>query len=104
REFFKDDGKNIDALLYVAEAGSAWTLIYPAYTVAVPLPNPIKIPFVYPMPQSHRNFADVVNAWLKLKQQDGTLDTVFEHWILGRGAKKKTPRWSIIRDVLHWVE
>ena len=104
REFFKEDGKNIDALLYVAEAGSAWTLIYPAYTVAVPLPNPIKIPFVYPMPQSHRNFADVVNAWLKLKQRDGTLDTVFEHWILGRGAKKKTPRWSIIRDVLHWVD
>ncbi|MCA9500018.1 MAG: cation:dicarboxylase symporter family transporter [Nitrospira sp.] len=104
REFFKDNGKNFDALLYVAEAGSAWTLIYPAYTVAVPLPHPIKIPLVYSMPKSHRNFADFVNAWLRLKKRDGTLDTVFEHWILGRGAKKKTPRWSVVRDVLHWID
>lgn len=104
REFFKNDGKELDALMYIAEAGSAWTLIYPAYTVAVPLPNPIKIPLVYPMSKSHRNFADFLNAWLKLKKRDGTLDAVFEHWILGRGAKKKTPRWSVIHDVLHWVD
>ncbi|HNP61953.1 MAG TPA: cation:dicarboxylase symporter family transporter [Nitrospirales bacterium] len=103
REFFKEHGKDFDALMYIAEAGSAWTLIYPAYSVAVPLPNPIKIPLVYPMPKSHRNFADFVNAWLRLKKRDGTLDAVFEHWILGRGAKKKTLRWSVIRDVLHWV-
>ena len=104
REFFTDSTGEIDAILYLAEAGSAWTLIYPAYTVAVPLPHPIKLPIVYSMPKNHRNFADFVNAWLKLKKRDGTLDTIFEHWILGRGAEKKVPRWSIIRDVLHWVE
>ncbi len=104
REFFKDGGKDLDAILYVAEAGSAWTLIYPAYTVAVPLPNLIKIPLVYPMPKSHRNLGDFVNAWLRLKKRDGTFEAVFEHWILGRGATKKTPRWSVIRDALHWVD
>jgi len=104
REFFTENVNEVDAILYLAEAGSAWTLIYPAYTVAVPLPHPIKLPMVYPMPKSHRNFADYVNAWLKLKNRDGTVDTIFEHWILGRGAQKKTPRWSIIRNVLHWVD
>ena len=104
REFFKEGAKGLDALLFPAEPGSAWTLIYPAYTVVVPLPNPLKIPMVYLMPKENRQIVDFVNAWLELKKMDGTIGTVFEHWILGKGAAKKTPRWSIIRDVLHWVE
>jgi hypothetical protein len=28
----------------------------------------------------------------------------YDYWILGRGAVKKAPRWSVMRDVLHWVE
>ena len=35
---------------------------------------------------------------------DGTVDAVFDHWILGQGAMKKQPRWSIIRNVLHWID
>ena len=29
---------------------------------------------------------------------------LFAHWIEGGGAEIKEPRWSIIRDVLGWVE
>jgi ABC-type amino acid transport substrate-binding protein len=72
--------------------------------VVVPLPNPIKIPMVYPMPKKDQHLVDFVNAWLELKKRDGTIQTVFEHWILGKGATKDSSRWSIIRDVLHWVE
>jgi hypothetical protein len=35
---------------------------------------------------------------------DGTIQTAYDHWILGRTAEEKKPRWSVIRDVLHWVE
>jgi Na+/H+-dicarboxylate symporter len=34
-EFFEGRGEALDALVYTAEAGSAWTLLYPAYTVAI---------------------------------------------------------------------
>ena len=33
-----------------------------------------------------------------------TIDVLFEHWILGKDALQKGPRWSVIRDVLHWVD
>jgi ABC-type amino acid transport substrate-binding protein len=104
REFFKEQAEELDALLFLAEAGSSWTLIYPAYTVVVPQPHPITIPVVYPMSNKDQKLLDFMNAWLELKKRDGTIGTVFEHWILGKGATKKTPRWSIIRDVLHWVD
>ena len=47
---------------------------------------------------------DFVNTWLDLKRKDHTINALFEHWILGKHASKKGPRWSVIRDVLHWVD
>ena len=43
REFFGAKRDDLDALVYSAEAGSAWTLIYPAYTVAVPQPDVLAV-------------------------------------------------------------
>lgn len=91
-------------MIYVAEAGSTWTLVYPKYTVAVPLPNPVKIPMSYVLPKRAEGLINFVNMWVELKKKDGTIDAVFDHWILGKAAERKNPRWSVIRDVLHWVE
>jgi ABC-type amino acid transport substrate-binding protein len=104
RDFFKDKGEELDALFFLAEAGSAWTLIYPAYTVVVPQPDPVAIPAVYPMARNDQYLVDFINASLELKKRDGTVDAVFEYWILGKGATRKTQRWSIIRNVLHWTD
>ena len=41
---------------------------------------------------------------IEVKLRDGTIDDLFGHWILGEEAKKSEPRWSIVRDVLHWVD
>ena len=38
-----------DALALPAERGSAWTLSYPAYSVVVPGPDPIRVPLAYPI-------------------------------------------------------
>ena len=35
---------------------------------------------------------------------DGTIDALYGHWILGKYAVKREPRWSVIRNVLHWVD
>lgn len=104
RDFFTAKHRDLDALLFLAEPGSAWTLIYPEYTVVVPLPKPIKIPLVYPMPKEIGELVEYVDAWLKLKRGDGTLEALFDHWIVGKGATEQNQRWSIIRDVLHWVD
>ena len=94
----------LDAFVYTAEAGSAWTLIYPQYSVAVPLPDPISVPIALALPRGDRDWAGYVNTWIELNKQDGTLEAFYDHWILGGAAKQKEPRWSVIRDVLGWID
>ena len=94
----------VDAVLLPAERVSAWTLMYPQYSVVVPGPNPIRVPLAFPIGKRDEKFASFINTWIALKRSDGTLDAAYKHWILGQDASPRPPRWSIIRDVLHWVE
>lgn len=103
RKFFKNKDIDIDAFLFTAESGGAWTIIYPEFSVAIPQPIIVKIPMAYPLPKDD-NWILFVNTWIELKQKDGTLDRLFSHYVEGKGTDIKEPRWSIIKDVLHWVK
>jgi hypothetical protein len=41
---------------------------------------------------------------LDLKIKNGLVDLTFRQWIMGEDVSGKKTRWSIIRDVLHWVD
>lgn len=103
RPYFKGEIEGMDALLFSAEAGSAWTIIYPSFNVSVLQPNMIKLPSTYPIVKDE-SWVLFVNTWLQLKEKDGTINKLFEYWIEGKGANIIEPRWSVIKDVLHWVE
>ena len=60
-------------------------------------------PIALPIARHDIEWARLVNTWIELKHRDGTLDTLYQHWILGRMAEKPAPRWSVIRNVLHWM-
>ena len=45
-----------------------------------------------------------VDVWIELKKRDGTIDALYRHWVLGQDAVSRTPRWSVARDVLHWLK
>jgi Na+/H+-dicarboxylate symporter/ABC-type amino acid transport substrate-binding protein len=102
-EFFQPKGKTFDGFVYSAEAGSAWSLLYPEYTVVVP-PPPIKLPVSYAVARGNQELVDYVNALVELKKGDGTFKKLYDYWFLGQFAADKQPRWSVIRNVLHWVE
>jgi ABC-type amino acid transport substrate-binding protein len=104
RAFFGPKGRDLDAMLYSAEAGSAWCLIYPAYAVAVPQPDLLRAPIAYGIARGDRELADYVDTWIELKKEDRTIETLYDHWILGQEFAVEHPRWSVIRDVLHWVD
>lgn len=104
RKFLRGEQKDLDAVVYSAEGGSAWTLIYPDYSVVVPQPLSTKVPMGYPLPTGDTEWSQYISTWVDLKKKSGTVDQLFEHWIGGGGAKSTEPRWSIIRDVLHWIE
>jgi hypothetical protein len=103
-EVFGPDRPDAQAIALGAERGSAWTLRYPQYSVVVPDGRLIKIPLAYPLAQRDHEFGAFINAWIDLKRKDGTLDTLFKYWILGEHAAPSRPRWSIARDVLHWID
>ena len=85
-----------------AEARSAWSLVYPEYAVVVP-PPAVSIPLTYPRARADQELFDYVNALIDLKKMDGTLKKLYDYWVLGRFAADTQPRWSVIRNVLHWV-
>jgi len=47
RAFLRGERQEIDAFLLSAEAGSAWTLIYPKFAVAVPRIDVLALPVGY---------------------------------------------------------
>ena len=91
-----------DAVVLTAERGSFLTLLHPAYSVAVPKPLDIRLPLAYPVARHDVEAARFLSTWIDLKKKDGTIQALYDHWILGRDAKAKSPRWSILKDVLHF--
>jgi Na+/H+-dicarboxylate symporter len=104
REFFAAPEGRYDALLFSAEGGSAWTLLFPRFSVVVPRPNVVAVPIAFATPKSAPELHDYVSTWVALKRQDGVVRYLYDFWILGRGAQSTEPRWSVIRDVLGWVD
>ncbi|MDJ0951697.1 MAG: ABC transporter substrate-binding protein, partial [Alphaproteobacteria bacterium] len=103
-QFFEGPPQYLDALVTSAEGGSAWTLLYPRFSVVNPLRNQISVPLVYPLGGKDDQFDQFMEHWIELKQNDGTIGSLYEYWVLGRGAQPRQRRWSIIRNVLHWVD
>jgi ABC-type amino acid transport substrate-binding protein len=101
-EMFERHDPPLDALVLTAERGSAYTLLHPEYSVVVPRPRQFKVPLAYVIAGHDDALAAVVDTWIDLKRKDGTIDELFAHWIQGRDAEPKRPRWSILDNVLHW--
>ena len=101
--FFTSQDARVDALVFAAERGSAWTLMYPKFAVVIPEPDVVKVPLAYPIGQRDQALATFVNTWIELKRKDGTLDALYKYWILGLDAAPREPRWSIMRNVLGWT-
>jgi Na+/H+-dicarboxylate symporter/ABC-type amino acid transport substrate-binding protein len=102
-DLFAPHDPPLDALVATAERGSAYTLLHPGYSVAVPKPRPFKVPLAYVIAGRDAAMNSMVNTWVELKRKDDTIDELFNHWILGQDSVPKHPRWSVLHDVLHWL-
>jgi Na+/H+-dicarboxylate symporter/ABC-type amino acid transport substrate-binding protein len=99
--FLKGQGETVDALCLTAERGSFLTLLYPAFSVAVPHPLDIRLPLAYPVARHDLEMTRYLATWIDVKRKDGTMKELYDHWILGHNATARKPRWSILRNVLH---
>ena len=102
-DFFAESGHDAHALLLSAEEGAAYTYRYPRYAVARSRAD-IRLPAAYAVPKGDIEMMEFVSNWIDLKRKDGTVSTLYDYWMMGGAAKPREPRWSIIRDVLGWVD
>ncbi len=101
--FFLDDKHGAEVLVLSAEEGAAYTYRYPRYTV-VKTARVIKIPAGYALPKGDSEMVAFISNWVDLKRSEGTIDQLYQYWMLGGVTEKKEPRWSIVKDVLHWID
>jgi len=102
RVFFKKTHNDKTAYVFSAEVGSAWTLLYPAYSVVVPQGLKMKAPVGFALPKGQVDFVQYMNTWLKLKEFNGQQQAIYDYWILGKSPQKQKARWSVAHDVLGW--
>ena len=101
--FLNAEPGEFDALLFIGEALAIYGLLHPGYAVVVPKPGFPSVPAAFMVPREANELHEVVDGWIKLKQSDGTIDVLFDYWVRGTNAVERAPRWSVIRDLLHWV-
>jgi len=95
----------VDGLIHSAEIGSAWTLLYPEYSVVTPWKPAPRVPVTYALPRGSDEFLEFLDRWLTRRELSGRFDQLYDYWILGVGADEpEKRRWCVIRDVLGWVD
>jgi len=94
----------LDAAVASAQRGSAWSLIHPEFSVSVPEPVVLTVPLAYPVARRDAQLVSFLDSWIQLKQRDGSIEEARDYWVYGKNAEIRGPRWSVLRDVLHWVD
>jgi len=93
----------VDAALGLAQENAAWTVRYPAFSAVVPSPT-LFVPMGYAVAHGDDELLQYLEAWLLNAKLDGTVDGLYDYWMLGQVEKVQPPRWSVIRNVLHWID
>src|SRR5215470_17757163 len=96
------DFTKIDAAIWTLEQAGAIARSHPGIIAVVP--KDVSNPFLltYLMPPHSDEMVHFVSYWLDLRKADGMHTRELKYWLLGQPRTQATPRWSVVRDVLHW--
>ena len=97
------DAPGVDAVGMFAEQAAAWTIRHPQFSFVVPSPA-IFIPSGYAVARGDLDMLLYLDTWLLNAKLDGTVDELYRFWMLGEVAETQPPRWSVIRNVLGWID
>jgi Na+/H+-dicarboxylate symporter/ABC-type amino acid transport substrate-binding protein len=95
-----------DALLWAEPQAVAWALQHPRFNAVFPTPTLGMDSLGYPVSKNSIRFLNYLNDWLQLKANKGFTERNTAIWIHGEieTDQEKTPRFSILRNVLHWID
>jgi Na+/H+-dicarboxylate symporter/ABC-type amino acid transport substrate-binding protein len=104
-EDFQQYGPNV-GLLWEEEEAIAWILSHRGYRIVLTQPQLGIDSIGYAIRNNSFRFLDYLNRWLQLKETQGFTAKQLDLWVKGKTeiAAPAEPRWSVIHDVLHWVD
>lgn len=94
------------ALLWEEQQALAWTLKHRNYRIVIPNPAIGIDTLGYAINADSPKFLNYLNQWLELKTNQGFAENQYNLWVKGKTeiAAPQEKRWSIVRDVLHWIK
>ena len=93
-----------DVFLWPYLSAFIWSLDHPEYTVLDFNFQLGEKYLSYPVRGKSITWLNFVQNWLTLKKESGFTDQQYNYWIKGEPISQLEPRWSILRNVLHWVD
>lgn len=92
-----------EAAIWSFQQAAAFVAAHRGFTAVAPEDLGSPFVFAYLMPKNSEQFLRYVNYWLDLKASDGFQKRMHDYWILGKSRPQHIRRWSVARNVLHWV-
>jgi Na+/H+-dicarboxylate symporter len=92
----------VTAVLTTLERAYYWSRVYPAFTAIRPQEVKTATIVVYALPYGEIDFRNLVDLWIETRRASGEADDAYNYWVRGRALSVRTPRWSVLRDVLGW--
>lgn len=101
-----DKNKEADVLIWEEYEAIAWILKHRMFRIMFPSPAIGQDTLCYILKQDDTQFLEFINNWLILKENEGFFKHQFDLWIQGKTdvIDVKERRWSVVRNVLKWVD
>ena len=93
-------------MLWEEQQALAWILKHRNYRIVIPSPAIGIDTLGYAINADSPKFLNYLNQWLELKNNQGFTEKQYDLWVKGKTeiAAPQEKRWSIVRDVLHWIK
>lgn len=92
----------VTATMTSMERAYYWSRIHPELSAVQPDGLQLGVPLVYALPAGEASLRDLVDLWIETRRASGELTEAYDYWIRGGALVPRTPRWSVVRDVLGW--
>jgi len=99
-DVIRDPG--VTAALMTLERAYYWSRIYPEFTAVRPREVNTATIVVYALPYGELDLRNLVDLWIETRKASGEADEAYDYWVRGTALSKRSPRWSVLHDVLGW--
>ncbi len=98
------DRPDIDAAVWTFCQAKSFASANKGYTAVRPRNLREVMVFGYYLPPDSDQMQRFVKHWIDLRRRDGTLKRLTDYWIEGKPPGDEAPRWSVMRNALHWAD